>query len=98
MNSPDMKNHVNIYVEDEIKYSVSHGNREILGPSEIDAILGNGNTLREKLVIIDIERRLVKDHLKPVVNVKKRPIIRLLDSPSNYCVELECTKFFQTFL
>lgn len=74
LRSPNLKNKISISVREDIKYSVTNDNTELISPSCINMKLKDDIILGENPVIINVIERSENNILKPVIKVKSEKI------------------------
>ena len=79
--SPDQQIECAVMIGQDIRYTVSLNGRSILDPSPISMTLSEGRVLGENPRIADVQRRTIRQEIRPEVPVKSTIIM-------DYCNEL----------
>jgi alpha-glucosidase len=75
LNSPDGKLQVTISIEQDLRYSASLGNKQILAPSPLTMTVEGHGVLGKSPKLKSSDRRSANQILKPVVPVKSKEIV-----------------------
>jgi alpha-glucosidase len=73
--SPNKHIELKVDISNKINFSVYCSEREIILPSSISLILGDGTVLGEKPVVVDVKQNSVNDIIVPIIKLKRDRII-----------------------